>query len=90
MMSTLKENGSSFLKMRIPGHPEYTFPKASKNHIKMVQHLMRIGAKMVQNQGLEGIWAAFGRLWGSLGHLLAPRHLCAASLAPFGQLFGGS
>ena len=51
---------------------------------------MRIGAKMVQNQSLEGIWAAFGRLWGSLGHLLAPRHLCAASLAPFGQLFGGS
>ena len=65
-------------------------PKASKNHIKMVQHLMRIGAKMMQNQGLEGIWAAFGRLWGSLGHLLAPRHLCAASLAPFGQLFDGS
>ena len=65
-------------------------PKASKNHIKMVQHLMRIGANMVQNQGLEGVWGAFGRLPGALGRLLAPRHLCAASLAPFGQFFGGS
>ena len=89
-MSTLKENGSNFLKMRIPGHPEYTFPNASENHIKMVQHLMRIGAKMVQNQGQEGIWGAFGRLWEALGRLLAPKHLCAASLAPFGQLFAGS
>ena len=25
---------------------------------------MRIGANMVQNQGLEGVWGAFGRLWG--------------------------
>ena len=65
-------------------------PKASKNHIRMVQHLMRIDANMVQNQGLEGVWGAFGRLWEALGRLLAPRHLCAASLAPFGQLFGGS
>ena len=40
-------------------------PKASKNHIRMVQHLMRIGANMVQNQGLEGVWGAFGRLQGS-------------------------
>ena len=41
-------------------------PKASKNHIKMVQHLMRIGANMVQNQGLEGVWGAFGQLRGGL------------------------
>ena len=65
-------------------------PKASKNHIKMVQHLMRIGANMVQNQGLEGSGELLGGSGGALGRLLAPRHLCAASLAPFGQLFGGS
>ena len=65
-------------------------PKAFKNHMKMVQHLMRIGAKMVQNQGLEGVWGAFGQLQGGLARLLAPRHLCAASLASFGQLFDGS
>ena len=68
----------------------------------MVQHLMRIGAKMVQNQGLEGIWAAFGRLWGSLGHLWLqgtsvplPWRLLASfsavlevSWAPLGRLLG--
>ena len=57
---------------------------------KMVQHLMRIGANMAQNQGLEGVSGAFGQLLGGLGRLLAPRHFCAASMALFGQLFDGS
>ena len=37
----------------------------------MVQHLMRIGANMVQNQGLEGVWGAswvaLGGSWASPG-----------------------
>ena len=86
MMSKLKKMDPIFLKCE--SHViQNILTKASKNHIKMVQHLMRIGAKMAQNQGLEGVWGAFGRLWEALGRLLAPRHLCAASLAPFWAAF---
>ena len=50
--------------------------------------------KIVQNRGLEGVWATLGWLLAdsraALGHLLPPRHLWAASWPPLGQLLGGS
>ena len=76
-------------------------PKASKNQIKMVQHLMRIGANMVQNQGLEGVWGTFGRLrggsWASPGSKAPLCRFPGAFWAAFrrflkrlGRLLGGS
>ena len=49
----------------------------------MVQHLMRIGTNMVQNQGLEGVWGAFGRLWGR-------SWVSSSSEAPVGRFLGAS
>ena len=68
----------------------------------MVQHLMRIGAKMVQNQGLEGIWQLLGGSGGLLGiswlqgtSVPLPWRLLASfsavlevSWAPLGRLLG--
>ena len=74
--------------------------KTFKNHMKMIQNLHQIVAKMVQNRGLAGVWGAFGRLWG--GSRASPgskapvgrfMDACWAALGwflmRFGRLLGG-
>ena len=60
----------------------------------MGDNLEYILAKMVQSQGLEGVWAplwgGFGRFWAAFGLFLAPGGFLGDQYAPLGQLLGSS
>ena len=49
----------------------------------MIPKSFQIVAKMVQNRGLEGVWGAFGRLWGR-------SWVSSGSEAPVGRFLGAS
>ena len=51
--------------------------------LNRVQNPGQIVAKMVQNRGLEGVWGAFGRLWGR-------SWVSSGSEAPVGRFLGAS
>ena len=53
-----------FLPSFHPISSKIDLPKAFKKQLQIFQNLDHIVAKMVQNQGLEGVWGAFGLLWG--------------------------
>ena len=58
-------------------------PKTFQKQLHFFQNLDQIIAIMAQHRGLEGVWGAFGRLWGR-------SWVSSGSEAPVGRFLGAS